>query len=42
MKAILRSSILVLMLVGGFAGFTASSAVQHVPGCPTPAQPPVR
>ena len=34
MKAILRSSLIALMLLGGYAGFAASSATQHVPTVP--------
>ena len=34
MKALLRSSLIALMLLGGYAGFAASSATQHVPTVP--------
>ncbi|HEY2497028.1 MAG TPA: hypothetical protein VGK24_08160 [Candidatus Angelobacter sp.] len=42
MKTLLRSSLVALMLLGGYAGFAASSTSQHVPTMPTPTQPPVR
>lgn len=42
MKALLRSSLIALMLLGGYAGFAATNAVQHVPGLPTPNPPTAR
>jgi hypothetical protein len=48
MKALLRSSIIVLMLVGGYAGFTTSanaSASRVLGHCPLPfpmPQPPMK
>lgn len=42
MKALLRSSLIALMLLGGYAGFAASSTVQHLPSLPTPNPPTAR
>ena len=42
MKALLRSSLVVLMLLGGYAGFAASSTAQHIPSLPTPTPPAAR
>jgi hypothetical protein len=42
MKALLRSSLIVLMLLGGYAGFAASSTAQHIPSLPTPNPPAAR
>lgn len=39
MKAILRSSLFALLILGGYAGFASSATTQHIPGLPTP-QPP--
>jgi hypothetical protein len=36
MKALLRSSLVVLMLLGGYAGVAASASSNHVPGVPMP------
>jgi hypothetical protein len=41
MKPLLRSSLIALMLLGGYAGLAASSTTQHIPGLPTP-QPPAQ
>jgi hypothetical protein len=42
MKVLLRSSLVVLMLLGGYAGFAASSTAQHIPSLPTPNPPAAR
>jgi hypothetical protein len=42
MKALLRSSLIVLMLLGGYAGFASSLTAQHIPSLPTPNPPIVR
>ena len=42
MKALLRSSLIALMLLGGYAGFAASNTVQHIPSLPTPDPPATR
>jgi hypothetical protein len=36
MKALLRSSLIGLMLLGGYAGLAASATSSHVPGVPMP------
>jgi hypothetical protein len=38
MKALLRSTLIALMLIGGYAGFTthANATSMHLPGCPMP------
>lgn len=40
MKALLRSSFIALMLLGGYAGFAANATTQHIPGLPSPSEPP--
>jgi hypothetical protein len=42
MKALLRSSLIALMLLGGYAGFAAGSTTQHIPTLPTPQPPAAR
>jgi hypothetical protein len=42
MKALLRSSLIALMLLGGYAGFAASLTAQHLPSLPTPNPPAAR
>lgn len=39
MKALLRASLLGLLILGAIAGFAATSAPSHVPGAPCPQQP---
>jgi hypothetical protein len=38
MKVLLRSSLIALLLLGGYAGITtsANAASMHLPGCPMP------
>jgi hypothetical protein len=36
MKALLRASLLTLLLLGAYAGFAANTAPGHVPGAPCP------
>ncbi|HEY1937590.1 MAG TPA: hypothetical protein VGJ33_06630 [Candidatus Angelobacter sp.] len=38
MKALLRSSLVALMVLGGYAGLAASATSSHVPGVPMPPQ----
>jgi hypothetical protein len=40
MKALLRSSLIALMLLGGYAGFASNATTQHVPT--VPGLPPAR
>jgi hypothetical protein len=36
MKALLRSSLIALLLLGGYAGFAANTTQAHVPTMPMP------
>jgi hypothetical protein len=39
MKVLLRSSLIALMLLGGYAGFASNAQTQHVPGAPSTIPP---
>ena len=42
MKALLRASLLGLLMLGAYAGFAASSGPAHLPQCPGPSIPQAR